>query len=393
MQFAELTLALLVIDALEDQPELDLAGLTASMSERAHEYRPRIVSTPICHLRMEASAVRLADDVVLVRGHYDRHVDESADDSFADIDVVDSSGYGSPHERLRRRLALRMSRPLRYVDVKPPFDTTRTAALLTLEEGVPALALARARARAQYAIAMWTVLAPPTGRQVLPDLGVWVPQPSVHVRQRYKQVPAVDDDSASVMEEGGGFDSYGPFELPADSELRLPFDAMARIDRRGAQAVLSASLHLLNAGRASRLQPSERARAVMATIEALGEQSSGKNALKRFLRLVRRYGTDRAAEARGWTPARVEAAVARVVKARNIATHGADAVLLDLGYPPVAKRNMLFGQVAVGTELAAGSLQSDLPILVHVVGRTLDRCIRELDHDGWRDSAFTKYFS
>lgn len=392
VQFAEFTLALLVVDALEEQPDLDLAGLTAYMSERAGEYRPRVVSTPICHVRMEVSAIRLADDVVLVRGYNDRHVDDSDDDGIADVDIAEALAGGSPHDRLRRRLALRMGRPLRHVDLATSFDTTRTAALLTLEEGVPALALARARARAQYAIAMWTVLAPPDGRQrqVLPDLGVWVPQPSVHVPQRHTQV--LDDHSEHVIEEGGGFNLFGPFVLPAESEMRLPFDAMAHIDDRGAQAVLSASLHLLNAGRASRLQPSERARALMAAVEALGEQPSGKKALTRFLRLARRHGTDRAAEARGWTPARVEAALARVVKARNIATHGADAVRLDLGYPVEASRKMRYGPDALGRELAAGSLQSDLPILVHVVARTLDRSIRELANDGWHDSAFEAYF-
>lgn len=100
VQFAELTLALLLIDALEEEPDLDLAGLTASMSERAREYRPRVVSTPICHVRMEASAIRLAEDVVLVRGYEDRHVDDSAEDGIADVDIAETLAGGSPHERL-----------------------------------------------------------------------------------------------------------------------------------------------------------------------------------------------------------------------------------------------------------------------------------------------------
>lgn len=96
-------------------------------------------------------------------------------------------------------------------------------------------------------------------------------------------------------------------------------------------------------------------------------------------------------EARGWAPDEISEALERMVKARNIATHGADAVLLDLGYAADAVRRMRYGE-ALGTELAAGSIQSDLPALVQVVGRTLDRTIRELASDGSEDEAYMSYF-
>ena len=47
----------------------------------------------------------------------------------------------------------------------------------------------------------------------------------------------------------------------------------------------------------------------------------------------------------------------------------------------------------IGTELAAGSVQSDLPALVHVVGRLLECTIRELAADGWEDDAYLSYLS
>jgi hypothetical protein len=377
VQFSEWTLASLAIDALEADAGLDLQELTKWVAGHLDEFGRRVVSTPICHLQMDASAIRLADDAVLVRADVDRDAPDTDEDIVAGFNI-------------EKWLGVRMSRPLRHVDLASAFDTTRTAALLTVEHGVPPLALARARARTQYAIALWTVLAPPEGRKVLPDLGGWVPQPSVHMPQRHRRVPGADE-SGRPTEDGGGINLYGAFEMPAEDVARLPFQAMAHVDRRGAQAVLSAGLHLLNASRASRLQPSERARALMAAVEALGEQPSGKGARARFRRLTERHGTDKAAEARGWSPARVRAAFDRIVKARNIATHGADAVLLDLGYPPDARRKMLYG-TALGTELAAGGLQSDLPVLVHVVGRTLDQTIRELAADGWSDAAYDGYF-
>jgi hypothetical protein len=66
-------------------------------------------------------------------------------------------------------------------------------------------------------------------------------------------------------------------------------------------------------------------------------------------------------------------------------------VLLDIGYAADAVRKMCYGE-ALGTELAAGSIQSDLPALVYVVGRTLDRTIRDLASDGWEDKAYMSYF-
>jgi hypothetical protein len=47
----------------------------------------------------------------------------------------------------------------------------------------------------------------------------------------------------------------------------------------------------------------------------------------------------------------------------------------------------------VADELAAGSIQSDLPGLVHVVGRTLEATISKLAADGWEDAAFLSYFA
>lgn len=378
VRFPELTLGLRVADELGENPSLDFDALLARLGDAAEEYGPRVVSTSICNVVMASSAVRLAHDAVLVRAFADKDAPQQDEDIAADFDI---EGW----------LGARMSRPLRFVDLRERYDTTRTAALLTVEQGVPPLALARARARAQYAIAMWTVLAPPEGRKVLPDLGMWVPHPLAHCPQRHRSLTPLEGSAPRPREEGGGYNEFGMFVLPADDELRLPFEAMAYTDRRGAQAVLSASLHLMGGGRASRLQTSERARALMAAVESLGEQPSGKNARRRFMRLMQRYGTDHAMEARGWGPEQISEALERIVKARNIATHGSDAVLLDVGYPADAVRKLRFGE-ALGTELAAGSIQSDLPALVHVVGRTLDSTIRELAADGWEDKAYMSYF-
>jgi hypothetical protein len=378
-QGTELSLALLVIDELKAQPDLDFEGLTEAIRRHVEAQGPRVVCTPLCNVAFNQAAVRLSDDVALVRALPNRHSNDSDEDIAADFNVAEWFG-------------VRMSRTLREVEIgQHVFDTTRTGALLTIETGTTAHALARSRARAQYAVAMWTVLAPPREHMLLPDLGGWVPQPWMHTRQRHRQV--LDPPPKLGMgpsEEGGDSREFGPYALPDDATLRLPFDAMSRLDRRGPQAVLSASLQLLAASRASRLQPSERVRALLAAVESLSEPASGGSARTRFTLLAQRHGTD-ALPARGWDQRRIQEAIRRVTDARNIATHGVDAVLLDLGYPIAVRRRLRFHE-ALGVELASGSLQADLPILVHVVGRTLAATIRELARDRWSDEAFEGYF-
>lgn len=100
---------------------------------------------------------------------------------------------GSEFE-VMRLLKDRLTRPTKWARLAEGsrIDTRRGTTLLSIERGGIALALPHARAKAQYAIAVWTILAPPARRRVLPDLGVWVPQPYLRFRQTYKRHEQVD---------------------------------------------------------------------------------------------------------------------------------------------------------------------------------------------------------
>lgn len=381
VDFTPINLAFSVVEELESNSHASFDSLIAALRKRSAGHGRRVVCTALSNFSMDETAIRLGDDAALIRGDHDRH-SESKDE-----DVV--AGF-----ELKKWLGASISRPLRVLESSggQMLDTTRTAAILTVEDGLPELALARARAKTQYAIAMWVVLVPPEGRTLLPDVAVWTPQPALHLPQRHRLIPENPDPmSHSPVEEGGGVNEYKPYPCPAKDVLRLPFEAMEHTGRRGAQAVLSASLQHLAAARASRLQPSERVRGLMAAVECLGEHGK-QSARNRFHRLAARHKTD-AVPARNWDHARVRQAFDRIINARNIATHGADAALLDLGYPIAARRQLRHGKQALGVELALSSLNTDLPILTHVVGATLAATIRELASDNWSDKAFQGYFN
>jgi hypothetical protein len=88
----------------------------------------------------------------------------------------------------------------------------------------------------------------------------------------------------------------------------------------------------------------------------------------------------------------VQAAQDRLRLARNIATHGADAVLLDVGYPPTATRHMRRGPPAEGKHLAYPALCADLSPLVFAVRFVLRELFKTMRDATWDDAAFEKQF-
>jgi hypothetical protein len=176
--------------------------------------------------------------------------------------------------------------------------------------------------------------------------------------------------------------------------LGLPFRAIEVVrEKRSAQALLSASLALFQAARGSRFQLSERLRHVLAAVETLGEPRPGKT-MKwgRWSRLSQRFAVHEALEARGYSEDLIARAEKRLKDARNIATHGADAVLIDLGFPEGARRALRFGPPAAGDDLAYASLSADLTVLIFAVQRVLGRMLREMDKCEWDDAAFEELF-
>jgi hypothetical protein len=192
----------------------------------------------------------------------------------------------------------------------------------------------------------------------------------------------------------GSIEHSSPFQVPEDELLGLPFRALDAVrEKRSAQALLSASLALFQAARGSRFQLTERLRQVLVAVETLGEPRPGKT-MKwgRWRRLSRRYDVHEALEARGYSEGLIDRAEMRLKDARNIATHGADAVLIDLGFPEGAKRALRNRPPAAGDDLAFASLSADLSVLIFAVRRVLGQMLRRMDECDWDDAVFEDLF-
>jgi hypothetical protein len=190
--------------------------------------------------------------------------------------------------------------------------------------------------------------------------------------------------------QGGGIHYWTEYATPTDDELRVPFEALALVhERRCCQALLSSSLALLSASRGSRSQLSEQLRDVQAAIETLCEPSPGEwGAFERWDRLADRSGVWNEL-VRGYDSDEVERVQRRLRVARNVAGHGADSVLLDLGYPENASRPVPRGTVS-GEDLAFTALHADLSPLLFAVRFVLNHLWRTARASDWNDDVFEK---
>lgn len=377
-------LALSVIDevATMEQPPT-LAELAAALDRLVDAEGPWLVSTPIANLEMSEPVVELTDDAVLWRAYV------------SDDWLTEPSGndHDDSEFEVMRLLKDRLTRPTKWARLPEgrPVDTRRGATLLTVEQGGIALAQPRARAKAQYAIAVWTLLAPPARRRVLPDIGVWVPQPYLRFRQTYKRHEQTDGIPRE-MKRGGGIDAWPAYEAPDADTLRAPFEAIENRERRCCQALLSSSLAVFQASRRSRFQLSEQLRSAQTAIEALCETAPGKGgAIQRWERVTEKLQIWERVRHRGHSDEDIARVQKRVRNARNIATHGADAVLIDLDYPGEQQRP-LRGGVMEGHELAFASLDADLSLLRFAIAEVIAELWPIMRAARWDDAEFEAQF-
>lgn len=271
-------------------------------------------------------------------------------------------------------------------------DTRRTASLLIVEDGPERMAYERARAKAHYAVATWSVLAPPAPGQLLPDVSVWSPQPYLlytSPRKRLEQGEWIGKERPTI----GRYREFSPYQLPGDGVVVAPFEAFDRLDRRCAQALLSSTAAWIAGGRASRLLLSQRVREVRAAVECLCEPPpGGQRPRARWEALAARYGVwDRLADARSYLEEDRADLQTRLINARNISTHGADVSLIDLGWQ--AGDRQLPRGVAPGTDLAISALHRDLGAMLFAVGEALRGVWRDVRSADFDDTAFEALFT
>jgi hypothetical protein len=377
--YHENAVAILMIDVLEQAestPTLEQVG--AAIAERQDDRGPWLISIPLANVETNEPALELHEGVVLCPAVLDT---EWLKDRWANSDADIEINFA-----LRKLLGDDLSRPTRWIQPpgEAPVDTRRTATILFVEEGSPLLAVAHAQARAQYALAVWPILSPPKGNQLLPELGIWAPQPWLHMREGYKRF------KSSEGRRPGRVGRFVEYRLPAVELLRIPFGAMAHRDRRSAQALLSSSLALVQASRESKLQLSERVRAIQVAIETLCEAETRNEVEKRWLALSRAFDVEGHLGKLGYDADDITEIQQRLSSARNIATHGSDAVLLDLGWPSDAPKRKMLGKrpdLSAG-DLAYSGLTADLTPLISAVRHVLRSLFQQMNEHDWDDKVF-----
>lgn len=96
---------------------------------------------------------------------------------------------------------------------------------------------------------------------------------------------------------------------------------------------------------------------------------------------------------RGYDPQDALDVQERLKNARNIATHGADAALIDLGYPEAERRKMQGkNRYALGQDLAIAAVQADLMPLVYAVGHVVKELLVLMSGNNWDDTLFEAQF-
>ncbi len=385
--YAEATIAWFVVEELAATPDEvpTLAAVADRVENRVDEDKgPWLISTPLSNITVIDPVAKLGPGVIIWRAHLgDEWLDEpwAGPEDDSEFEVFKLLG-----DRVRR------STRWRKTSQEDRLDARIGASIITVETATIAVGVARARAKVRYAIAAWSILAPPEPGHILPDLATWVPQPWVEIREPYKRLEVdkwIPAEPASI----GSTRTYEAYDAPAAEVLAVPFNAIDNSGHRSAQAVLSASLGLLQASRGTRFTLSERLRFFHAAVDALCEPPVGQGGVpERWAHIANNYGVwDRLSEY-GYLQSEVEEAQARLYQARNISTHGRDAVLVDLGYPPEAVRAMRKREVS-GVELAVSGLESDLTPMLIAVRHVLRGLWDELPRLDWDDDAFDARFS
>jgi hypothetical protein len=386
--YPENTLATNIVYVLGNEGAIStLEELAQQVLDAAKEEGPWLVSTPLANVSLSAAMLPINNEAVLQRAYLGREVQ---DDEYNEIVEAHFEVFNAIEDYLPP--------PSRWLAAgrhnEEAIDTTRSAALLTVEEGTRPLAVARARAKAMYAIAIWSITSPPGDFEQLPDIGIFGPQPLLHMPQHTKEYDPGEWISKKRPSIGSIY-HHSEYAIPGGDLLVLPFEALrAASTRRSAQALLSASWAAFQASRGSRFLLSERLRYVLVAIESLIEpEPAGKMEWTRWENLSKRYGVHEELRTLGYSEGEIEIVERRLRNARHIATHGADAALIDLGFPGDAQRPMRFDEPMPAEDLGFPALSADLRILVFAIQHVLNQLLRHQQREAWDDAEFERQFS
>jgi hypothetical protein len=385
-----------VVEALlgqvEDEfqpPELSFEQLVERLRERAGEEGPWLVATPLANFLAPAPYTPVTDDAGLLQ--------PTQDPKWQPRFGPDDDGV----DELRRHLSDHMQLRPRFMHasavIPHELDTRVGACLVSIEAGTRAVALESARTRARYALAVWTLARGPGSRRLWPTVGSWAPQPYLRLGEEHKLYEPELFMGRSTKQ--GGVRHHSLFyEPPSDAaELGWPFIAMERApEHRSAGALLSATWALYQATHwPYELQLTDRMLYLQTAVASLCEAPGGgdnRAMYDRWRALRTRLGLLQELAARGIEATDIEASEQRLSDVRNIAAHGIDSVLINLGYPTDRPRRFSKKRERGGEELALAQLYSELHPLQWMVRQALQRTWRTVVAANFSDDAFESGF-
>jgi hypothetical protein len=385
--FGEVRIGSWIVEALCDEPDVPtIDWLIEKLEQRATDEGPWLVVTPLAHVESPARYIELSSVAALAE------VEQRHDVGFDEEHV---STTMEQWRHLRDRLEPR-GRWLPTSRLAPfPIDTGCRSALITVEEGTEGVAINRARTRALLALAVWTLFEAPAWRRMWPSVADWAPTPSFELSTKRK--PFEPEVWIGATARTASITHHGPYAPPADRDLlRLPFDAMASATRRSAHVLLSAAWSLFQSRRfPSLLEATDRAFYLSTALAGLCEppppQTGG--VLARWHHVRDRLDLRAELRDRGYTEAELDVAEERSYRFRNIAAHGGDAALVNLGYPADATRILKGQRTISGDQLAISVLNVDRRPMLWALREAVRLLFLEASRSGWDDQLFERNFA
>jgi hypothetical protein len=368
--------------AVQEEPET-LADLAARIDERASP-DVWLVAVPLANLVLPEPLIELDERCFLIR------VDTSLEpERWMDAD--------DPEFELERRLGDRLNVRPRWLrsSLHPhPLDTRIGAAAVMVVENTEAVAVQVAHARAAYIVAAWTLAEPPPRWRLWPVASVWTPQPFVRFSTPIKPYAGHSRSDQARRPRIGSIRQYREYELGENVELlRRPLRAIgAAGQRHSARALLSATWAWQHAARdATGLETTDLMLYAFTALAALCEDPR----TRRDSRMFRRWETLQRnvpgllenAHGAGLQQEAIDHARQMLHDVRNLAAHGSDAALINLGYPAEETRSFRRHDVP-GTELALASLHAALRPSLWLLREALLHCWAVADKGDFDDEAF-----
>jgi hypothetical protein len=370
-----------------------LAQLVTELRRRSLSQSSWLIEVPLTNLEAPEDVLPLGFGRLLVRG--DERRDAMRDGSHLDVFAV--------HRHLGDRLPGRGRWLPAAGSRDTAVDTRATAFLHLVEEGTEELAVNLAETRAKYALAVWCLLKQPrmtkAARPTWPSATYWLPAPYLRYGPLHKPYEPRGTLTGGSSRRSAIITEHGLYRLTTRREvLMAPFEAMEKAHRGNqcALALLSAARSLyLAAAYATDFERTERIMHLWAAREALADPGRARGrgtADDRWDRLVKNLRLRGSLTKSGYDRAEVDAALALLHSIRDLATHRAEDVLVNLSFPSALSVHLHEARRLDADALALSRIVSAFPILYRLVWKAAMRLTEDAIKSGWDERGFHRRF-